>query len=381
MYTVSQFLAMVNDRARTDAMDAAIRRVVRPGDRVLDLGCGFGYWSVIACQAGAAHVDAVDINPAVTLVPQVAKANGCEARIAWYHADGARVALPAPPDVLISDLRGTLPISGDHLPVFMAVRDRQLRPGARLVWERDTLWVAPSEVSTTYRRDVLQSHAADRCDITPILSHVASVPYRTSVERGQLLGAGVQWAAIDYATVGSPDFETRVEISVARDGLFEALTLWFDAELQPGIGFSNAPGTSVEMYRNLLLPLAKPFHVKAGQRMQVELRARHVPGGYVWQWRGETLDGTTVFDHHSLAETVMHPTLLPPPVASPLPTLGVRSEALAWLLTQLGRSTTVAAAAGEARRRWPALFTSESEAERWVQASFQQAKRWDRGVE
>jgi protein arginine N-methyltransferase 1 len=381
MYTVSQLLSMVNDRARASSMEAAIRRVVRPGDRVLDLGCGFGYWSVIACQAGAAHVDAVDINPAVTLVPQLAAANGCGDRITWHHADGARVALAAPADVLISDLRGTLPLAGDHLAVFMAVRDRQLRPGARLAWERDTLWVAPSMVSTSYRTDVLQSPARDRCDITPIQAHIAAVPYRTSVEPGQLLGAGVRWATIDYATFASADLEASVEVRVERDGMLEALTVWFDAELQPGIGFSNAPGTEVAMYRNLLLPLAKPIDVRSGERFRVALRARHLPGGYVWQWRGETVEGTTVFDHNSLVESIPHPSLLPPTLSSPLPMLGARTEALGWLVGQRGGSMTVEAASKELRARWPQWFAGDEAALAWIQAALQQLKRWDQGLE
>lgn len=36
---------------------------ITPDDRVLDLGCGWGYVSAYACAAGAARVDACDLDP------------------------------------------------------------------------------------------------------------------------------------------------------------------------------------------------------------------------------------------------------------------------------------------------------------------------------
>jgi ribosomal protein L11 methyltransferase len=43
---------------------AAIERWLRPGDRVLDLGCGSGVLSIAAAKLGAGHVLAVDVDPA-----------------------------------------------------------------------------------------------------------------------------------------------------------------------------------------------------------------------------------------------------------------------------------------------------------------------------
>ena len=56
MYTVDSFGRMIADPARSTAYAEALRRCVRPGDVVVDLGAGTGAFSLLACRLGAGRV-------------------------------------------------------------------------------------------------------------------------------------------------------------------------------------------------------------------------------------------------------------------------------------------------------------------------------------
>ncbi|MFP4043167.1 MAG: FkbM family methyltransferase [Rhodosalinus sp.] len=74
---------------RSDAYEKkesdAVLRVVRPGDRVLELGAGIGYMSaLIATRTAAAHVTSFEANPAlIPFIAQVHRAN--DVRNATVH--------------------------------------------------------------------------------------------------------------------------------------------------------------------------------------------------------------------------------------------------------------------------------------------------------
>lgn len=383
MYHTINFMHMVNDRRRTEAFVAAIRATVRPGDRVVDLGCGFGFFSVVACQAGAAHVDAIDVNPVVAMGPRVAAANGCADRITFHHADGARVALAERADVLISDLRGAVPAAGNHFAVVRSVRDRLLKPGGRIIAARDSLWVAPVVASATFREHVLAPSAAAFVNVEPVQFHLTMVPYKTTVLPEHLLGAPVQWTSMDYAGAIASDLDGAAELVIARDGTLEALAIWFDMELAPGITLSNAPGTETASYRQLLLPLSKAVQVRAGDRLHVALSAHWGEQAYLWRWRGTRAEapGDVLFDQNSLVETVLDASLLAFGPDTEVPSVGPHAEALQWLLARMSAKGTVRAIAAEARARWPDRYPSARDALRWVQRTVQQLDREENGIE
>src|SRR5206468_3967490 len=175
VYRVGDYLWMLADSARVDAYAGAIRALVKPGDRVLEVGAGVGFFSVLAVRAGAAHVDAVETNPAVHLGPAVAASNGCADRIAFHACDAQDLTLAVPADVLLSDLRGPTPFKGRSLETFIDVRRRLLRPCGSVIARRDTLYTAPSRPPLAFRRDVVTP--LQRSDVS--LEPVARVVYDT----------------------------------------------------------------------------------------------------------------------------------------------------------------------------------------------------------
>jgi len=96
------------DAKRTRAFRAAIRRTVRAGDVVVDLGSGSGVLAMFATEAGARQVYAVELDERNTRTLQdVFRANGYGDRISVIEGDATRLRLPEPPNVVIAELIAT----------------------------------------------------------------------------------------------------------------------------------------------------------------------------------------------------------------------------------------------------------------------------------
>lgn len=60
----------LGDHPTTRLCAAALGRLVRPGEQVLDMGCGSGVLSIVACRLGARGAIAVDIAPDAVLAAE-----------------------------------------------------------------------------------------------------------------------------------------------------------------------------------------------------------------------------------------------------------------------------------------------------------------------
>src|SRR5437879_9036740 len=109
MYSLQVYGAMIADSNRFEAYRKAIAKTVRSGDTVLEIGCGPGLFSLLACRLGARKVYAIDLDEIVHHAAELAAANGCADRLEFLHSDSRKVQLPEQMNVIISDVRGSVP--------------------------------------------------------------------------------------------------------------------------------------------------------------------------------------------------------------------------------------------------------------------------------
>ena len=94
---------MLSDSVRVDAYHRAIRRNVRPGDVVLDLGTGTGLLAFLASRAGARKVYAVEHSDFIEVAEEIARHNGFT-NIEFVRANSREFTPPEPVDVVIRTL-------------------------------------------------------------------------------------------------------------------------------------------------------------------------------------------------------------------------------------------------------------------------------------
>src|SRR5262252_9028942 len=104
MYSLAGYGSMVADRVRVDAYAQALRKTVRSGSVVVEIGTGPGIFAVLACQLGAGKVYAIEPSEIIQVAREVAAANGCAGKIEFFEQLSDRVVLPVRADIILSDL-------------------------------------------------------------------------------------------------------------------------------------------------------------------------------------------------------------------------------------------------------------------------------------
>jgi type I protein arginine methyltransferase len=284
-YSDYEFGRMIGDPVRMKAYRDALTQSVSEGCTVLDIGAGTGIFSFICCELGAAKVYAVEPNDAVQLGRELTRANGFSDRIEWIQKLSTDVTLPEKVDVIVSDLRGVLPLFGAHIPSIIDARERFLRPQGTLIPQRDTLYAAIATDSSGYQQKVepWDGNSAP-FDFECYRQRLTNCISKDHAAENNLLSSGVQWATLDYSSVKSANVSGTVELEVTRSGLAHGLYIWFDATLLEGIGFSGGPGSPEMVYGCTFFPWPCPTALEKGDVATVEIRANFIGDEYLWRW-------------------------------------------------------------------------------------------------
>jgi protein arginine N-methyltransferase 1 len=294
MYSLHDYTRMIADEARTGSYVRALQAVVRPGAVVADIGTGTGLFALTACRLGARRVYAIDTNEAVQIGRELARENGFSDRVVFFQNDSRAVELPERVGVIVSDLRGVLPLWGDHLAILADARERFLAPGGILVPCRDHLMVAvverqdlhewalgPSDGPLGIRLDAMRAR----------LSHAPRPDRATDpLTPSHLMTAAAAWATLEYATVTPVPIAGHVELPTERPGMGHGLAIWFEAVLAPEIGFSTGPGHEL-CYGRLFLPWPRPVALSKGDVVTIDIWAQ--PGGDPWGWNTSVRDAAS----------------------------------------------------------------------------------------
>lgn len=287
MYSVSEYGEMIADNLRVAAYERALAQAIKPGSVVLDIGAGAGFFSMLACLMGAGRVYAVEPGDAIHIARKIAAQSNLSDRIEFIQDLSTRVTLARPADIIVSDLRGVLPLFKQNIPSIIDARRRLLAPGGTLIAERDRIWAAVVEANELYAGLVQPWEKLDRVDMRAARRVVLNNRTRTRFDAEQLLTDPVEWGEIDYTTVEDCSFSNRIELEALRQGCAHGFAIWFDSVVAKGVSLTNAPGQPALIYGNQFFPFLGPVMLEEGDRIALDLKATMVGEDYLWQWATE----------------------------------------------------------------------------------------------
>jgi protein arginine N-methyltransferase 1 len=294
-YQLRDHARMFGSRRRNDAYEAAIRRVVFPGSVVLDVGTGTGLLAMLACRAGASRVYAAEPEPIISLARALALRNGLADRITFLEVPSTAIELPERVDVVVSDIRGVLPLAGSSLASLIDARDRLMRPGGTMLPARDVIRGAIVSADRPYA-ETIEIWASAPGDLDAAPAREAATQQLMPLDAGDVVPITdpADWITIDYQAQSSPSLSGSLAWTCAG-GTAHGFALWFEAQLAEGIGYASGPGSGDDLYGVAFFPWPAPIELAGGGTATVALRADFVGGAYVWTWRTAIQAGGRAF--------------------------------------------------------------------------------------
>jgi predicted O-methyltransferase YrrM len=281
---------LLRDDDRNSAYDAALRRAIHPGSRVLEIGTGTGLLAMMAARAGAAEVITCEADPVVAaLATEIVAANGFADRvrvIAKHSTDlDAETDLGGPVDLLVSEIFSNDAVSEGALPAIEDAWARLLTPDARVIPARALVVVA---LATDALGDARQAGVVDGFDLSAF-NVLARPAYQLPVESKRLT------LSSKSAMVFTFDFEmarrfapTASSVSlIAEAGGPNGVAQWLVLEMDAETSYAVRPGEGVpSCWAVMFHPIEALGKVAPGD--EVAVSARHDRHSlHLWAWPKE----------------------------------------------------------------------------------------------
>jgi len=363
VYDILAYGRMISRPVRFHAYMEALRRTVKPGSVVLDMGTGPGIMAMLACRFGARKVYAIESEPIIQVAREIATGNGFAGQIEFIEGLSTEVSLPERVDVIVSDLNGVLPWCHQHLRAAADARQRFLAPGGVMIPKKETVWLGVVESPQVYAEHVQPWETGHGFEMHAARDLATNSAQMVRLQSDDLLAAPQCGVVLDFMQVEWPDSRADATFFIARPGVGHGLLAWFDCVLTDEIFFSNTPGYDKGIYGQIFFPWAKPVNLE-----QLTLRCNLVGDDYVYRWitevlgKGEQAAVKASFHQSNFRSFPISPASLRKGSEAYVPRGNGDSSIDRFILTSMDGKASVGEIAACLSERFPGRFKARSEA-------------------
>ncbi|MES2443079.1 MAG: methyltransferase domain-containing protein [Pseudomonadota bacterium] len=268
------FFDVVRNEVRNAAHDKAIRRAIRPGMRVLEIGTGAGVFAMMAARAGA-EVVTCDMSTAMADTARAIIAhNGLSDRIRVINSHSTSLTaadIGGPADLLISEVILLSLLDKRGREVMRHAAEQLLTPEAPMIPARATVCVALAEDADL---PGFRAGASAGFDLSP-LNRLAPPAYITRHDgRGIMLrSAAGHVFTQDFDPRRGPAPSEGGVLLTAAGGRADGIVQWALLALDESTRYENVPGTPAQIgWEPVFFPFERPRDFAPGT--QVAVRAR-----------------------------------------------------------------------------------------------------------
>jgi protein arginine N-methyltransferase 1 len=280
---------MLVDRVRCDAFREAIRRTVKPGDVVVDLGAGTGLLSFFAVQAGARHVYAIELSGIADVAAGLIAANGMQDRITLIRGNSKKVKLPERCDVLVSETLSSFCFDTENAVEYIAdARERFLKPGALIIPEICDAFLMPFSSDEVGLGKIPAQFYDIEFDLFRRKLFELPVLIRASGKKMVEIAQPAACYHVDFRKEKQTPGPTVVVFKDCVEGRVDGFLGWFECQLCPGVSISNSPRLPLTAWWQLYFPLLEQPRVSKGETIFLHIDPNMNAGEAEWDYRVHT---------------------------------------------------------------------------------------------
>jgi len=239
-----EHIRLLSDVARNRALVGFLERHA-PGQRLVEVGCGLGFWSCLAAKLGARKVFAVEQSKTADVTRELVARNGLEAVVEVLEADIVELE-PRPVDVAFMELQNADPFVEGVVGATAAAR-RWIAEGEGVLAPRRMRVLAAAaqvkegvEEARRAQADLGRMAETHGLDLSA-LEHLwhPHWPYRFVGTEALVVGEPEVLLDLDLTREVELPEEMVIRLSCAEP--ISAVAVWFEAELDDDAMFCNSP--------------------------------------------------------------------------------------------------------------------------------------------
>jgi predicted RNA methylase len=261
-FSVLHAASLLSHTSRIRKFQEAIRRVVKSGYYVIDLGTGSGILAILAAKEGA-RVTAIDINrDSLRYARAAAELNGVANNIEFVQSHFADYLPTEQADVIICEMLSSIMLVEQQIPASNYAVKHLFKRSGHIIPEDVRLFICPVQNEIIWNRFEIGGLEFPRIPQT--------------AEPGQSIDLA-DLSELAYFDLRRHTEHTKIrkaiEFCIIQDGTIHGLQGMFESNLCEDIVLSMEDG-----WRDLFMPLQSPLEVKAGNKLRVEIS--FTPGEY-----------------------------------------------------------------------------------------------------
>ena len=264
---------LVLDLPRNDAYEAALKRAMKPGIRVLDIGTGTGLLAMMAVRAGAAEVFACEMNPVTAdAAKQVIAENGFADRIKVLpklsrELDAER-DLGGGVDLIVSEIVSNELLDEAVLLTMEHAIAHLLKPGGQVIPARGSIRIALAFDARFGNRRMGMVSGFN----LSAFNYLAKPKHQLKMSdpNVRLMSEPVDAFDFDLGSAVQVPGARKELCLVAQGGPVNCVAQWIRLQLDEEVEYENSPGTpGFSTWAVLAYPLPQQLESKPGQKVIV----------------------------------------------------------------------------------------------------------------